>query len=250
MAGSNRTNIVLQERDLRLLEALETMRVIDREQAKVVAGFKSTRRANDRLLTLTRSGFLKRAFVGSRQAVYWLPGNGSRDPGRTRGDAPSEPAALFLKHQLEINKVHLVVQYSSIPARSWWFGRWQSFQKPLSATVPLIPDGYFEIGSQQGFRPAFVEVDLGTEAVPVVTRKASLYLQLATSGEFFRIFGRSQFRVLVITTSGRRLQNLRAPIAKLTDKVFWFATLDEIAPEKFWSAVWLRPNGDQLQSLL
>ena len=76
MAGNKRTSIVLQERDLRLLEALETMRVIDREQAKVVAGFRSTRRANDRLLTLTRAGFLKQAFIGSRQAVYWLPEQG------------------------------------------------------------------------------------------------------------------------------------------------------------------------------
>ena len=149
MAGNNRTSIVLQERDLRLLEALETMRVIDREQAKVVAGFRSTRRANDRLLMLTRTGFLKRAFIGSRQAVYWLPGRGPQDSGRKRADASFEPAALFLNHQLEINKVHLLVQYTSIPARGWWFVRWQSFQKPLSATVPLIPDGYFEIGSQQ-----------------------------------------------------------------------------------------------------
>ena len=49
MAGNSRS-IVLQERDLRLFEALESMRVINREQAKVVAGFQSTRRANDRLL--------------------------------------------------------------------------------------------------------------------------------------------------------------------------------------------------------
>ena len=36
MAGSKRTTLVLQARDLRLLEALETMRVIDRQQAEVV----------------------------------------------------------------------------------------------------------------------------------------------------------------------------------------------------------------------
>jgi hypothetical protein len=93
-------------------------------------------------------------------------------------------------------------------------------------------------------------VDLGTEAVPVVARKASLYLQLATSGEFSQAFGRGQFRVLLITTSDRRLQNLREPIAKLTDKIFWFTTLETVSPERFWSAAWLRPGGDQLQSLL
>jgi hypothetical protein len=250
MAGTKRTTLVLQERDLRLLEALQTMRVIDRQQSSVVAGFGSATRANARLLALTRAGFLKRAFVGSRQAVYWLANKPLQDANR-KGEAPAvEPAALFLRHQLEINRVHLVVQYSGIPARGWWFGKWQSFQKPLSATVPLIPDGYFEVGSQQGFRPAFVEVDLGTEAVPIIAKKANQHLQLAASGEFAQIFGRSQFRVLVITTSARRVENLRGAVAKLTDKIFWFGTLDMISTERFWSAAWLRPSGDQLHSLL
>lgn len=249
MGGNNRTSIVLQERDLKLIEALETMRVVDREQAKVVAGFRSTRRANDRLLALTRAGFLKQAFVGSRRAVYWLPGKGPQEGDRKRGVA-AEPAALFLRHRLQINRVHLLVEHAGIPVRGWWFVRWQGFQKPLSPTLPLIPDGYFEIGSQQGFRPTFVEVDLGTEATPVLGRKASLYIQLATSGEFSQIFGRSQFRVLVITTSERRLENLRSPIGKLTDKIFWFASLDVLSPGKFWTASWLRPSSNQLQSLL
>ena len=132
----------------------------------------------------------------------------------------------------------------------WWFVRWQSFQKPLSGTVPLIPDGYFELGSSQGVRATFLEVDLGTESGAVFARKASLYLTLATSGEFSKQFGRSQFRVLVLTTSPRRLQNLREGVAKLTDKIFWFGTLSALSRESFWTAVWLRPTGDQPQSLL
>ena len=37
MRGSKRTGIVLQERDRQLLKALDVLRVIDREQAKLVA---------------------------------------------------------------------------------------------------------------------------------------------------------------------------------------------------------------------
>ena len=249
MTGSKKTTLVLQERDLRLFEALESMRVVDREQAKVVAGFQSTRRANDRLLQLTRTGFLKRAFVGSRQAVYWLP-NEVLQRGGNRKEHAHEPAALFLRHQLEINRVHLLVQYRSLPVPLWRFLTWRSFRQPLSQAVPLIPDGYFELGNAQGVRPMFVEVDLGTEAVPILARKARLYLELATSGEFAKLFGRPQFRVLVITTSVDRLLNIRAAIAKQTDKIFWFTTLAVVKPERFWSAVWLRPLGDQLQTLL
>lgn len=249
MGGSKRINIMLQDRDLRLLEALESMRVINREQAKVVAGFRSTTRANARLLALTRAGLLKRAFIGSHQAVYWLA-NAELQKVRKKGDLSPEPATIFLRHRLEINRLQLLVQYASIPTPGWWFGRWQSFQRPLADTLPLIPDGYFEIGSSQGIRPAFVEVDLGTEAVPVFSKKASLYIQLAASGDFHKLFSRSQFRVLVVTTSQRHLQRLRGAVAKLTDKIFWFATLDAVSSETFWTASWLRPTGDQLQSLL
>jgi len=248
MAGNKHTSIMLQERDLRLLEALEDMQVLDRKQASVVGGFTSPTRAKGRLLALTKAGHLKRAFIGRRQAVYWLADRPLRET--KRGDVTAEPASLFLRHRLEINRLRLLVQYSGIPVPGWWFIRWQSFRKSLSPTIPLIPDGYLEIGSGRGSRSAFVEIDLGTEAVPVLSRKASLYLQLATSGEFPQIFGSSQFRVLLLTTSERRLQNIRQAIAKLTDKIFWFGTLDLLSPEKFWNASWLRPTGDQLQSLV
>jgi hypothetical protein len=116
--------------------------------------------------------------------------------------------------------------------------------------VPLIPDGYFEIRSAAGVRPCFLEVDLGTEALPVFYRKVQLYLQLAASGEFSNLFHHSQFRVLVVASSARRVNALRHTTAELTDKIFWLTPLESINRDRFWSAVWLRPTGEQMQSLL
>ncbi len=65
MTGSKRGVVVLQHRDRHLLKELGVLRIIDREMTKTVAGFQSTRRANARLLQLTRGGLLKRFFVGS-----------------------------------------------------------------------------------------------------------------------------------------------------------------------------------------
>jgi hypothetical protein len=231
------------------LETLETLRVVDREQAKAVAGFRSTTRANARLLALTRAGLLKRASVGNGRAVYWLA-QAELQRARKKGDLAKEPAALFLRHRLEINRLHLLVEYASIPNPGWWFAGWQGFWAPPSQTLPLIPDGYFELRSQQGVRASFVEIDLGTEAIPILTKKARLYIQLATSGEFTSLFGREQFRVLLITTSDRRLAHIREAIAKVTDKIFWLATFEVLCPDKFWAASWLRPTGGQLQSIL
>jgi hypothetical protein len=226
------------------------MRVMDREQAKIAGGFHSTTRANARLLALTKAGFLKRAFLGSRKAVYWLAPTSSQQRSTQKDLTPREPGSLFLRHRLEINAVYLRLKHSAIPFPGWWFVRWQGFQKNLSPAVPLIPDGYFEVRSSAGVRACFVEVDLGTEALPVIQKKVQMYLHLATSGEFSTLFHQSQFRVLVIANSERRAQNLRSAIAKLTDKIFWLTTLDSIHRERFWSPVWLRPTGDQLQSLL
>lgn len=65
MAGNRRVGIVLQERDRRLLEELNVMRVADRDQAQAAAGFGSVTRVNARLLGLTRAGLLRRFFVGT-----------------------------------------------------------------------------------------------------------------------------------------------------------------------------------------
>src|SRR5690242_10376629 len=71
MTGNKkRGGLIVQPRDRRLFEELAVMRIVDREQAKLVAGFGSTTRANSRLLALTRSGLLRRFFLGSRKSLY------------------------------------------------------------------------------------------------------------------------------------------------------------------------------------
>jgi len=39
MPGNKKSRVVLQQRDLRLLEELSKMKLVNREQAKIVAGF-------------------------------------------------------------------------------------------------------------------------------------------------------------------------------------------------------------------
>ena len=259
MTGISGGLIILQARDRKLLSELGTMRVIDREQAKLVAGFGSTTRANTRLLALTRSGFLKRIFIGTitsgRKAVYGLSPKGAsevqvalpkirlKQDYTVLGNSP-------LEHQSQINSLYLAMKYFQIPFPGVQFRRWIIITEPLSKTIPLIPDGYFELQTPSGIRATFLEVDLGTEALPVWEKKIQFYLQLALSGEFARLFRNPQFRVLVVLHSERRLENLRRLVAKKTDKIFWFSTLEAINRDSLWSSVWLRPTGNQTQSLL
>jgi Replication-relaxation len=259
MTGNKPIGLILQDRDRRLLAELGRMRVVDREQAKLVAGFGSTTRANTRLLALTRAGFLRRFFAGTilggRKAFYTLspkavtlvgsPLGGIRRPTNTTlaGDR-------FLEHQLRINEIYLNLRHRTIPIPGVRFVRWKGFAATVSANAPIVPDGYFELDSQEGVRAMFLEVDLGTEPLRSWRRKADSYLRLAVSGEFQQIFHQRRFRVLVVAPSSRRLHGIRSTVASLTDKIFWFSTFSSIETTGFWSPVWLRPRDAEGHALI
>ncbi len=90
----------------------------------------------------------------------------------------------------------------------------------------------------------FIEVDLGHESRAVWRAKVQAYLRHAVSGAFGERFGQTQFRVLVVADSERRIASLRAATAALTDKIFWFTTFDAVHREGFWSPIWQRPKND------
>jgi hypothetical protein len=245
--------VILQARDRRLLAELATMRIIDRELTKVAAGFGSTTRANTRLLKLTRAGLLHRFFAGTiaggRKAIYTLSKKGGILAGTeyrriSRSHGKTLVGDLYVDHQMHINGIYSAVKFHPLPVGVRFIG-WRAMHEPLTQNSRLIPDGYFELATSSGIRPMFLEVDLGHQAMKVWQQKTRNYLQLALSGDFARLFQQSQFRVLVITTSPRRLAKIRSVIAKQTDKVFWLSDFQTINRAGFWSTCWLRPSGDQ-----
>jgi hypothetical protein len=260
MTGNNRAEIVLQDRDRHLLSELGVMRIIDREAAKVVAGFNSTRRANARLLQLTRAGLLRRFFAGSvahgRKAIYTLSPKGSEMVAASLGGI-ARPAGrlvvgdVFVEHQSCINAIYLAVKYGQSAAQPGQrLKRWSLFRQSISDAIKLTPDAYLEIESGGAVRAMFLEVDRGTEALKVWQQKTAYYLQLAISGEFLKRFHQPQFLVLVVANSDRRLANIRSTVAKTTDKIFRFATQQTINRDCLASPIWLRPTGEVRQSLL
>lgn len=259
MPGPKKKGLIIQKRDVQLLETLAFLRVSDREQAECFAGFTSTTRANVRLLALTRAGFLNRFFIGTngvgRKALYTTSRKGaqlvgSAYQGLQRGKDEFLISDSFVHHQLGINEVYCAMKCRPIPVRGVSFVRWMTFGEPLAAGLALIPDGLFELRSGDNLVSAFLEVDLGTETRSVWQGKVKAYLRYATSGQFAEGFGDRPFRVLAITNSERRTASLRAATASITDKIFWFSNFQRIERQGFWSAVWQRPNSDHFQALL
>lgn len=254
MPGSN--NIVVTARDLHLLRELSVARILDREQIKLVAGFAATSTVNTRLAKLHCQGLLTRFFIGTKvggtKALYALSAKGAR--------AAQAPVRLlqrrqdsvlvgdqFVEHQLDINQVWIAAKYRPIPNHE--LVRWLTFPLVLSKAIPLMPDGYFEVKCSSDVHSLFCEVDRGTESLRVWTKKVELYLALAASGDFQKLFHQSRFKVLVIAPSERRLESLRKATQKLTTKIFRFSTLEDINRDGLFDSIWLTPVGSDKQSL-
>jgi hypothetical protein len=257
MGGNSRmkSGLIVQQRDLTVLRELALMRVADREQIKVVAGFHSTTRVNARLLALTRAGLLRRFFFGSgggRKALYALSQKGAqlaqvplRGPRRRQNEMLV--ADFFVQHQLQVNAIYCALKFEAIPFPGVRFVQWLAFYEPIVPGLSLIPDGHLEFKTPSGIDAAFLEVDLGHESLSVWREKTRHYLQLAMSDEYERQFHQSRFRVLVLANSLRRMQSLRQAVAAITNKIFWFAPLESVRGTKFFAPVWLRPHGGSYQ---
>ncbi|HEU4560916.1 MAG TPA: replication-relaxation family protein [Longimicrobium sp.] len=237
MPGTRRGfRIILQERDQKLLSALDTMRIVDRRQAMVLMGFTSISRVNARLLQLTRAGIVIRDYIPAqnfgRKAVYR----------RTGSRRVTERAA---PHLLAINEVELALRESFGAA----LRKVQRFSQPIVPGVPLIPDAYVEIGGAS-IHPIFIEVDLGSEPRSVWRLKAQAYLSVALSGAFEEAFQQPRFRVAVVASSERRLNSIRQAVRTETDRLFFFSTFESINSDGVRAAIWLRPEGSKHSSLI
>jgi hypothetical protein len=258
MTGNKRRGLVIQERDKQLLRELAVMRVIDREQARVVAGFGSVTRVNTRLLKLARAGLLRRFYLGTtaggQKALYAISAKGAqlvnvplRGPQRRKDQALA--ADYFIDHQLTVNEVYCRLKYEPLPVPEITFHRWLSFFAPLASGLRLIPDGYVELQTESGIVAAFLEVDLGHERGNVWKTKIENYLRLALMQPEGEALHRP-FRVLVLAPSDRRLSSIRKAAAAKTEKIFWFASLEAVHRDGIFAPIWLRPTGDGRQELI
>lgn len=252
------TKYQLMPRDIALLKVIAVLRVIDREQATVIGNFNSPTRLNYRLAALRSLGLLKQFFVGlgpgTRKAVFCLNRRGAQVAGvsyhRTRFASDTtigfDP---FLVHRIAVGDVYVGFIHKPGPEHVTT-NAWKFFESPLTRQTHLIPDGYFELHADGIVRGTFLEIDMGTETARVWKRKVAEYLSFAVSGGFQEHFGVAQFRVLVITTSAKRLQNLAKVISKITPKLFWLTTLEEFKANGPWTPIWCRPADGNKHSLL
>jgi hypothetical protein len=234
---------------------LATLRICDREQVKCIAGFGSTSRANARLLALHRAGLLRRYFIGTeaggRKALYAVSEGGANlvqvpCRGLRRRQNEMLVADFSVVHQLAVNALYCAWKKDQGSA----LRQWRTFHESVTKKFDLVPDAYAEFDLPSRKIATFIEVDLGHEGMATLKRKAERYQELALSEKFTTPVAGNRFRVLVLAHSEQRVRSIRATVAKVTKKIFWFGTVTNAHRDGLRAPVWLRPEGNQRKAFL
>ena len=132
-------------------------------------------------------------------------------------------------------------------------------------TARLVPDGYFILRTsapEEHIYHHFLEVDRATEtgissdeARRTWTRKIRLYLEYYRGGKeshYYARYGTFTGRGLTVTTSERRLANLKHLTEQAGGKQrFWFTTFERLSPQHVLDhPVWELAGGQGVQPLL
>ena len=129
---------------------------------------------------------------------------------------------VILKFMLESNVRRII------------FGEDKFWQEAID--LGNIPDAWIQFDGGE----AFVEIDQGSEHVPVLKKKFANYIAFQESGRYARLFPGCSFKVLVITTTEERIESLERVVG--TDDI-WFCTLEEFLREELAHQHWFALQG-------
>lgn len=246
--------IRLTERDLDVIQAVYEYRVLTTQHLQALF-FPSVHRAYERLSALYQHGFLDRRFLGvyidkmNTPILYVLDKRGAEVLQAQRGievewsSSLKQVSTQFLEHGLAINQVRIAFTLACRAQAGFELVRWRG-ENDLKAdydrvtirtatgrseTVSLIPDSYFVLNTPLGVAHFFLELDRGSMATKRFGQKVAAYIQYYRSGVYQQRYQTKSLRVLTVTISPTRLDNLK----RVTEGVggeqrFWFTTLDTL----------------------
>ena len=272
-------SIRVTPRDRELIHTIYRYRVLRRDQLQRLF-FPSKNTTNLRLKLLHQHGYLARRRLpveygqGSSQWLYLLGGCGASLIAQVEGIDPAQLAwrrshnhvsTMFLEHTLMVNDICIAIQLA-VQDASHRVERWLR-EEELKAqpdrvwieTAPgrrrqsaLVPDAYGALAFGQRRAHFFFEADRATESNGRWAQKVLAYLAYVRSGAYARRYGTDCLRVLTVTTSEQRMQNLLRTTHKTGGgAMFWFTTLDRATPEQILQAtIWRIPGQDEPSTLI
>lgn len=124
--------------------------------------------------------------------------------------------------------------------------------------IPVVPDSFFGIEDPGGKMYFFLEADRSTMTNRRFLKKMRGYWKWWQQGGHREKYGIEAFRVLTVTKSEARKENLRETTRQADDRqdgslMFWFTARDRYdleEPERVLQPVWQTPRDDQRHGLL
>jgi hypothetical protein len=269
--------IRLTERDLAILRAVYEFRVLTTQQLQQLF-FPSLHQTYARLSLLYHHGFVERLFLGvhadkmNTPILYTLDRRGAETLQAEQGSdvqwgkRNKEVTAQFLEHTIAINTVRIAVVSACSLHSHYSLLEWRSendlkadydrvvIRKEAGRTqsVSVIPDSYFVLNTPRGKTAFFLELDRGTMTTKRFKTKILAYQVYYESGAYQRRFQTKSLRVLTVTTSAVRLENLKRVTEEAGGKLrYWFSTLSQMSGERVLTApVWELATQRSLQPLV
>lgn len=259
----------LTARDKKIIEAVYQYRVLTTQQIDRLFFPSSrsggSSRCLHRLKLLFHHGFLQRAeqpqliSEGRKPYVYYVDKRGAEflaylyecEVKDLDWSPRSYPVGhLFLEHLLATNDIRVAIVLSAQKhgfVVEQWYDEKTLKSEQMKDTVILttvqgkqqkasvVGDGYFRLYSDH-YSHQFLETDRGTVTgssrkfgSKTWQRKVAAYLAYYRSGKYQARYNTRSMRIITVTTSVRRLQNLKAITEALGGKTrFWFTTFEEI----------------------
>lgn len=268
----------ITERDKQILEAVHAYDgVLSEPQIRQL--FFSGRTATQvRLKLLFQHGYLSRPTRRQRAAlptmVYWLGERGAACVAGLTGQSleefqwRKEPRWSQIDHDLAVNDLRITFFQACEQANSFTFDEWipqsEFWAHPdkveyllpggIKASRFIRPDGYAMVTRGDYTGKFLIEVDLATEHNSRIAREKILPgIAYIRSDVYRRRFGYNSGRWLFVTTSDRRLKNMKQQTERVADKdakLFYFTTFDRISPATLLTTpIWWR-GGEETPTTL
>jgi hypothetical protein len=218
-----------QERDL--MEEVSRLYLVSHEHARRLLGYPadlSGQRMTRRLLKqMTDRGILARldrtvggVRAGSSGYIYYLGAAGQRlialaaGQGAIRGRTRPEPGSRFVAHRLAVTEVCVQIREAErgggldVMALDAEPDCWRRFQDSVGGRRDLKPDVFSRLGVGAYEESAFIEVDLASESLNVISAKLKIYVDYFRAGTEQAIHGVFPRVVWIVPSEARRAKVL------------------------------------------
>lgn len=164
---------------------------------------------------------------------------------------------VTLQHLLKVNDVRVAITCAASDIPDFELVEWRNEtvfrsrpdhvlikKKGQGKRKPVLPDGYCLIRTPGGYAHCFIEVDRGRENQRQFANQIEIYQAYMESGLYQKQFKTTSLRILVITTSQRRLENLMNAAKRVgANDRYWFSTFEQVTPQTVLTeAIWYKPD--------